>query len=97
MIDAQTTRIAALNNQVPSAVLLLEMLGACIALGLLAAYLALVGRGFAGILIASLLVAFLLFVSADLDRPTRGLIKVPDTVLTEQRGDAAASGGRAPR
>lgn len=84
MIDAQTTRSAALNNQVPTAVLLLEILGACVALGLLAAYLALVGRGFAGILIASLLVAFLLFVTADLDRPTRGLIQIPDTVLTDE-------------
>lgn len=84
MIDAQTTRVAALNNQVPSAVLILEILGACIALGLLAAYLALVGRGFAGIVVAALLVAFLLFITADLDRPTRGLIKVPDSVLTEQ-------------
>ena len=84
MIDAQTTRVAALNNQVPAAVLLLEILGACIALGLLSAYLALVGRGFLGVLIASLLVGFLLFVTADLDRPTRGLIQVPDTVLVEQ-------------
>ena len=84
MIDAQTTRVAALNNQVPAAVIALEILGACIALGLLSAYLALVGRGFLGVLIASLLVGFLLFVTADLDRPTRGLIQVPDTVLVEQ-------------
>ena len=76
--------MAALNNQIPGAVLMLEILGACIALGLLAAYLALVGRGFLGVLIASLLVAFLLFVTADLDRPTRGPIQVPDTVLVEQ-------------
>ena len=40
MIDAQAARVATLNNQVPSAVLLLEILGACIALGVLAAYLA---------------------------------------------------------
>jgi hypothetical protein len=84
MIDAQTTRVAALNNQVPSVVFYLELLGASIALGLLAAYLALVGRGLAGVLLASALVAFLLFVTADLDRPTRGLIEIPDTVLTEQ-------------
>ncbi len=84
MIDAQTTRVAALNNQVPGAVFYLELIGASIALGLLAAYLALVGRGLAGVLLASALVAFLLFVTADLDRPTRGLIEIPDTVLTEQ-------------
>ncbi len=52
MIDAQTVRIAALNNQVPGAVLLLEIFGAAIALGLLSAYLALVGRGLAGVLFA---------------------------------------------
>jgi hypothetical protein len=84
MIDAQSTRIAALNNQVPAAVLLLEIIGASIALGLLAAYLAVVGRGVAGVLLAALLVAFLLFVTSDLDRPTRGPIEVPDTVLTNQ-------------
>jgi hypothetical protein len=84
MIDAQAARIAALNNQVPTAVLLLEILGASIALGLLSAYLALVGRGLAGVLLASVLVAFLLLVTFDLDRPTRGLIEVPDTVLVQE-------------
>ncbi len=84
MIDAQGTRIAALNNQVPGAVLLLEVIGACLAMGLLAAYLALVGRGLVGILLASVLVAFLLFVTSDLDRPTRGPIEIPDTVLKHQ-------------
>ena len=84
MIDAQTTRVAALNNQVPDAVMFLEILGAAIALAVLSAYLALVGRGLTGLLLATILVAFLLFVTADLDRPTRGLITVPDTVLHEQ-------------
>jgi hypothetical protein len=83
MIDAQASRIAALNNQVPAAVFLLEILGASLALGLLSAYLALVGRGVAGVLFASVLVAFLLFVTADLDRPTHGPIEVPDTVLSD--------------
>jgi len=96
MIDAQTTRLAALNNQVPDAVFLLEILGACIALGVLAAYLSLVGRGVGGVLLASVLVAFLLFVTADLDRPTRGPIEVPDTVIKDQlasmRPPPAASG-----
>jgi hypothetical protein len=82
-IDAQASRIAALNNQVPDAVLLLEIVGASLALALLAAYLALVGRGLAGVLLASVLVALLLFVTADLDRPTRGPIEVPDAVLVD--------------
>jgi hypothetical protein len=98
MIDSQTVRVAALNNQVPSEILWLELVAASLALGLLAAYLALVGRGVAGALFAGLVVAFLLFVTADLDRPTRGLIKVPDTALTEQlesmRLIPAASGPR---
>ncbi|MEZ5078366.1 MAG: hypothetical protein R2725_13100 [Solirubrobacterales bacterium] len=82
-IDAQVSRTAALHNQVPTAVLVLELVGASFALGLLAAYLALVGRGLAGVLLAALLVVLLLFVTADLDRPTRGPIEIPDTPLAE--------------
>ncbi len=84
MIDAQTVRIAALNNQVPMAVLVLEVLGAALALGLLATYLSIIGRGVAAVALAAVLVAFLLLVITDLDRPTRGMIRVPDTVLRSQ-------------
>jgi len=84
MIDAQTTRVAALSNRVPGTVLFLEVLGAAIALGLLAAYVSLVGRGLLGVVLAGVLVGTLLFVTVDLDRPTRGLITVPDTVLKNQ-------------
>ena len=84
MIDSETARVAALGNRVPTAVLVLEVLGSALALGLLAAYLAIVGRGVLAVLLASALVAFLLLVTADLDRPTRGLIQVPDTVLRDQ-------------
>jgi hypothetical protein len=84
MIDAENTRIAALANRVPTAVLVLELVGSAVALGLLAAYLAFSGRGVIAVVLASLLVAFLLLVTADLDRPTRGLIRVPDTVLTDE-------------
>ena len=45
MIDDETVRVAALSNRVPTAVLVLELLGSAIALGLLAAYLAIVGPG----------------------------------------------------
>lgn len=85
LIDSQTARIAALNNDVPVAVLMLELFGAAVALGLLAAYMGLVGRGIGGVLLAAVLVAFLLLVTNDLDRPTRGLIEVPDTVLVDLR------------
>jgi hypothetical protein len=84
MIDAQSSRVASLNNRVPTAVFGLEILGACVALGVLAAYLSLLGRGYVGVLLAAVLVAFLLFVTADLDRPTRGPIEVPDTVMRDQ-------------
>jgi hypothetical protein len=84
MFDGETARVAALSNRVPTAVLVLEVLGAALALGLLAAYLAIVGRGVLAVLLVSALVAFLLLVTADLDRPTRGMIQVPDTVLKNQ-------------
>jgi len=84
MFDAETARVATLENRVPTAVLILELAGAAIALGLLAAYLAIAGRGRAAVILVSALIAFLLLVTADLDRPTRGLIRVPDTVLQNQ-------------
>ena len=84
MIDGETVRVAALSNRVPTAILVLEVLGSALALGLLAAYLAIVGRGVLAVLLAAALVAFLLLVTADLDRPTRGMIQVPDTALTNQ-------------
>jgi len=62
----------------------LEVLGSAFALALLAAYLAITGRGEVTVVFASALVAFLLLVTADLDRPTRGMIRVPDTALTTQ-------------
>jgi hypothetical protein len=81
MIDAQATRVSGLNNRVPGAVLFLEVVGAALALGLLAAYLALVGRGVVAVSLAAVLVTGLLFVTCDLDRPTRGPIQVPDAPL----------------
>ena len=40
MIDLQTVRVSGLNNRVPGAILVLEVAGAAVALGLLAFYLA---------------------------------------------------------
>ncbi len=82
--DDENARVIALSNRVPTAVFVLELLGAAFALALLAAYMAIAGRGVAAIVLASALVAFLLLVTTDLDRPTRGLIRVPDTALVEQ-------------
>jgi hypothetical protein len=84
MFDSETARVASLSNRVPTAVLLLEIVGSAVALGLLATYLVLLGRGRLAVLLASALVAFLLLVTTDLDRPTRGMIQVPDKVLKDQ-------------
>jgi Flp pilus assembly protein TadB len=84
MIDAESVRVAALGNRVPTAVLLLQVLGSALAVGLLGAYVAIIGRGVPAVFLASALVAFLLLVTADLDRPTRGMIRIPDAVLIDQ-------------
>ena len=85
MIDMQTVRVAGLNNRVPGAVLAVEVGGAVVALALLAFYLSILGRGVGTVLLAAGLVTLLLLVTFDLDRPTRGLIKVPDTPLVNLR------------
>ena len=85
VINLQTLHVAALSNRVPGTVLLLEVLGAAAALGLLAVYLAILGRGVLPVLLGAALVAMVLFVTFDLDRPTRGLIQVEPTALIAQR------------
>ncbi len=84
-IDDQSVRLSTLNNRVPGAVLGLEVIGAAIALGLLALHISLLGRGLIPMLAAAGLVTLLLLVTFDLDRPTRGLIKVPSTPLVALR------------
>lgn len=87
--DAQGVRVASLNNRVPGAVLALEVLGASVALALLALYLAILGRGVATVLLAAGLVTLLLLVTFDLDRPTRGLIRIPTGPLASVRASMA--------
>jgi hypothetical protein len=89
MIDMQTVRVAGLSNRVPGPVLAVEVVGSAVALGLLAFYLSLLGRGVITVLLAAGLVTLLLLVTFDLDRPTRGLIRVPDTALTSLRASMA--------
>jgi hypothetical protein len=99
MIDMQTVRVAALNNRVPGSVLVLEVFGAAIAVGLLALYMAMLGRGPMTVLLAAVLLTLLLLVTFDLDRPTRGLIQVPDAPIRALRASmelppaATAPGG----
>jgi hypothetical protein len=80
-IDDQSVRLSALNNRVPGAVLALEVIGAAVALALLALHISILGRGSILMVTAAALVTLLLLVTFDLDRPTRGLIKVPSTPL----------------
>jgi hypothetical protein len=100
MIDEQSARLASLNNRVPGPVLALQVLGAAVALGLLAMHISLLGRGLVPMLVAAGLMTLLLLVTFDLDRPTRGLIKVPSTPLVDVRASMAlppaASGAESP-
>ena len=87
--DAQGTRVASLNNRVPGPVLALEVMGAAVALALLALYLSILGRGVVTVLLAAGLVTLLLLITFDLDRPTRGLIRIPDAPLVSVRASMA--------
>ena len=88
-IDAQATRLSALTNRVPGAVLALEVFGAALAVGLLALHISVLGRGLGPLLAATALITLLLLVTFDLDRPTRGLIKVPSAPLAAVRASMA--------
>jgi hypothetical protein len=81
MIDAQADRVASLQNRLPTPVVLLEILGSAVALGILALYLTVVGRGSAVTALTGVVFLAILFITIDLDRPSRGFIKVPATPL----------------
>ena len=81
MIDPQSVRVAGLNNRVPTEALLLEVIGSAGAMFLVGLHVGLLGRSLTPLLLAAGLVTFLLFVTFDLDRPTRGYIEVPDAPL----------------
>jgi len=85
MIDAHTTRIAALDNRIPAPVLWLQLLAGALALGILGMFLASHDRGVFMSLIAAGLITVMLLVIFDLDRPRRGLITVPDAPLVALR------------
>jgi hypothetical protein len=85
MIDEQGVRLAGLNNHPPNAVLLLELFGAALGLGLLALYISVLGRGLLPVVLAVSVVSFLVLVTFDLDRPTRGLITIPSTPLVAEK------------
>jgi hypothetical protein len=96
MIDAHTTRIAALDNRIPSSVLWLQVLASALALGFLGMFLASHESGVFMALLAAGLVSVMLLVIFDLDRPHRGLITIPDgpivAVRQSMNAPPAASG-----
>ena len=85
MIDMQTVRVSGLSNRVPAGVLVIEVVGASIALGLLAMYLAILSRGVVSVLLAAAFVSVLLLITFDLDRPQRGVVRIPATPLAAVR------------
>lgn len=85
LIDRHTDRTASLRNRVPDSVWILQILGSAIALGALALYLAVLGRGLVTPLIAGVFVILILFNSFDLDRPRRGFIHIPADPLIDVR------------
>ena len=96
MIDAHTTRVAALDNRIPAPVLWLQLLASAFALGVLGMFLASHDRGVFMALLAAGLVTVILLVIFDLDRPHRGTITIPDGPLIAVResmdGPPAATG-----
>ena len=69
---------------------------AAVALGLLAPSLAILGRGVLPVLLAAGLICCLLLVTFDLDRPTRGVVRIPTTPLTSLRDSVELPPAAAP-
>ena len=96
MIDADTVRVAALSNRIPTSVLLLHIVAAGLAMGALGLVLGLHAKGTGIALAGAVLVIMILLVIVDLDRPRRGFVVVPQTPLTSVRAsmnDEPAAGG----
>jgi len=81
MFDAGGSREAAFHQRIPDSVVVLQIGGAALALGVLGLYLATLGRRVLTALLAAAMVILILLVALDLDRPQRGFITVPSTPL----------------
>ena len=88
-IDIHGYRVASLINRVPGPVMLLEVVAAAFAVGVLALYLTVIGRGIGSALLVTGILILILFISFDLDRPRRGFINVPTTALVQARASMA--------
>ena len=85
MIDLQTVRVSALNNRVPTAVLVIEIVGAAVGSRPARALPRVPARGVVSVVLAAAFLSVLLLITFDLDRPTRGFVTVPDTPLVALR------------
>ena len=76
--------------------MVLEVVAAAVAAGVLALYLTVIGRSIGSALLVTGILILILFISFDLDRPRRGFINVPTTALVLERasmdGPPAATG-----
>jgi hypothetical protein len=96
MFDATTSRVAALRNRVPNAVMLLQILTSGAALGILALYITMLGRSTVPSVFAGAVVILILFISFDLDRPHRGVIQIPFGPLEDVRASMDEPAAAAP-
>ncbi len=91
-IDLQAKRDAATRNHVPESVLLLLVLVAIGALGLIGYGCGLVNdRHFGQVVITSIVIALVILAIIDLDRPRRGLIQVSQGSMIALRDSLPAS------
>ncbi len=89
-IDSKSRRDAALTNPVPESVLLLLFIMCVVALGVVGYGAGLAGgRTTVAIVSLSLLIALVVLVIVDLDRPGRGLIRVGQRSMVSLRDDLA--------
>ena len=96
VIDADSTRVSALGNRIPSSVLLLYIAAGGVAMAALGLFMGLHAKGTRAVFAASVVVVMILLVIVDLDRPRRGFVVVPRAPLTSLRrsmNDEPAVGG----
>lgn len=90
MIDLHAKRITALENHVPGIIFILLYFVAIMTTGLIGFGCGLGGRrNFVVTLVASILIAAVILVIIDLDRPRRGLIKVSQQRMVDLRNSLA--------
>lgn len=85
MFDSHESRVASLRNRVPSSVVVVEVAGSAIALGVLALYVTMRGNRLSATWLTAGLAVLILFVSLDLDRPQQGMITLPYDPLVDVR------------